>query len=120
MSDRLDRIELTHEQIQTQLSVSVQLLQTDRENTGDLKKLVEFNAKAIQSQGNQSAADRDLSRQFRDEIREDIRALTLMVRESHESSQIQEREIRIQAGEIQNLANSMQVLFLNNQRASQI
>jgi hypothetical protein len=111
MSERLDRIESAQEQIQSQLSTLVQLLTTDRENISDLKKLVESNAKAIQSQGNQSAADRDLSRQFRDEIREDIRALTLVVRESHESSQVQEREIRMQAGEIQNLADSIQVLY---------
>jgi hypothetical protein len=111
MSERLDRIESAQEQIQSQLSTLVQLLTTDRENISDLKKLVESNAKAIQSQGNQSAADRDLSRQFRDEIREDIRALTLVVRESHENSQVQEREIRMQAGEIQNLADSIQVLY---------
>jgi C4-type Zn-finger protein len=111
MTERLDRIESAQEQIQSQLSTLVQLLQTDRENISDLTKLVESNAKAIQSQGNQSAADRDLSRQFRDEIREDIRALTLVVRESHGSSQVQEREIRMQAGEIQNLADSIQVLY---------
>jgi hypothetical protein len=136
MSERLDRIESAQEQTQSQLSILVQLLQTDRQDISDLKKLVESNAKAIEAAGNQQAADRDLSRadrersrNARDEMREfsrqtteemrelsrqtreEIRALTDLVRESRETSQIQEREIRIQSGEIQNLADSIQVLY---------
>jgi hypothetical protein len=136
MTDRLDRIESAQEQIQAQISALVQLMQTDRQDISDIKKLVESNAKAIEAAGNQQAADRDLSRADRErsraardemrefsrqtseemrelsrQTREEIRALTDLVRESRETSQIQEREIRMQAGEIQNLADSIQVLY---------
>jgi peptide subunit release factor 1 (eRF1) len=90
-----------------------------------LARLVESNAKAIEAAGNQqqidreqarldrelSRADREQSRQSREETREDIRALTALMRESRERSEIQEREIRMQSGEIQNLADSIQVLY---------
>jgi hypothetical protein len=118
MTDRLDRIESAQEQIQAQISALVQLMQTDRQDISDIKKLVESNAKAIEAAGNQQAADRDLSRAdreqsriSREETREDIRQLTALIREDRERNQIQEREIRMQAGEIQNLADSIQVLY---------
>jgi hypothetical protein len=88
----------------------------------EIQKLIESNAKAIQAQGDQSAADRDLSRQFREETREEmrelgretraeIRELAGLIRTLYESSQVQEREIRMQAGEIQNLADSIHNLY---------
>jgi paraquat-inducible protein B len=89
-----------------------------REELREIEKIVASNAKAIQAQGDQSAADRDLSRQSRDEsrefareTREDIRELTGLVRNLYEISQVQEREIRMQAGEIQNLADSIHNLY---------
>jgi two-component sensor histidine kinase len=88
----------------------------------EIQKLIESNAKAIQAQGDQSAADLDLSRQFREETRAEmrelgretraeIRELAGLIRTLYESSQIQEREIRMQAGEIQNLADSIHNLY---------
>jgi hypothetical protein len=99
--------------------------QSSRESRAELQeiqKLIESNAKAIQAQGDQSAADRDLSRQFREETRagmrelgretrEEIRELAGLIRTLYESSQVQEREIRMQAGEIQNLADSIHNLY---------
>ncbi|WP_146138489.1 hypothetical protein [Chamaesiphon polymorphus] len=89
-----------------------------REEMRELRQLIESNAKAIEAAGNQQAADRDLARadrelnrQSREETREDIRQLAALMREDRERSQIQEREIRMQAGEIQNLADSIQVLY---------
>jgi hypothetical protein len=86
----------------------------------EIQKLIESNAKAIQAQGDQSAADQDLSRQFCEETREEmrelgretreemrelgretraeIRELAGLIRNLYESSQVQEREIRMQAG----------------------
>jgi hypothetical protein len=95
------------------------------QDIGELRKLIDSNAKAIESAGNQQAADRDLARADRERSRvardqmmefsrqttEEIRALAALVRESHENSKIQEREIRIQSGEIQNLADSIQYLY---------
>jgi hypothetical protein len=90
----------------------------DREETRELRQLIESNAKAIEAQGNQSAADRDLARadreryvELRDETREDIRQLAALMREDREQSLTLEREIRMQSGEIQNLADSIQVLY---------
>jgi hypothetical protein len=104
MTDRLDRIEAMQEQAQLEMS--------------ELRKLIESNAKAIEAAGNQQAADRDLSRAdreqsriSREETREDIRQLAALIREDRERNQIQEREIRMPAGEIQNLADSIQVLY---------
>jgi hypothetical protein len=89
-----------------------------REDISELRQLIESNAKAIEAAGNQQAADRDLARadrelnrQSREDTREDIRALAALMRESREDSLVQEREIRMQAGEIQNLADSIQVLY---------
>jgi two-component sensor histidine kinase len=73
----------------------------------ELRKLVDSNAKAIQALGDQTAADRELAR----ESREDIRDLAVLVRDLYQTSQNQEREIRMQAGEIQNLADSIQNLY---------
>jgi hypothetical protein len=50
---------------------------------------------------------RELSRQ----TREEISALTALVREDRERNLIQEREIRMQSGEIKNLADSIQQLY---------
>jgi hypothetical protein len=102
MTDRLDRIEAMQEQAQLEMS--------------ELRKLIESNAKAIEAAGNQQAADlsradREQSRISREETREDIRQLAALIREDRERNQIQEREIRMQAGEIQNLADSIQVLY---------
>jgi hypothetical protein len=101
---RIDRIEAAQERAQVELT--------------QLRQLIESNAKAIQSQGNQSAADRDLSRQSREDMRqlsrenrEDIRDLTALVRDLAQANRMQEREIRLQAGEIQNLADSIQHLY---------
>jgi hypothetical protein len=101
---RLDRIEAAQERAQIELTA--------------VRQLIESNAKAIEAAGNQQAADRDLARadreryvQLRDETREDIRQLAALLREDRERNLIQEREIRMQAGAIQNLANSIQVLY---------
>ena len=90
----------------------------NREDLSELRQLIDSNAKAIEAAGNQQAADRDLSRQSREEmrewsreVREDMRELSGLVRNLYENSQVQEREIRMQAGEIQNLADSIQVLY---------
>ena len=101
---RLDRIEAAQERAQNELTA--------------LRQLIESNAKAIEAAGNEqpverelARADRELSRQSREETREDIRDLTALMRESRENSLTQEREIKMQAGEIQNLADSIQVLY---------
>jgi hypothetical protein len=111
MTERLDRIEALQEQAQIEMAALRELTRQSREDISDLRKLIDSNAKAIQSQGNQSAADRDLSRQSREETREDIRELVTLIREDRERSLIQEREIRMQSGEIQNLADSIQQLY---------
>jgi hypothetical protein len=91
---------------------------SSRESRAELQEI----QKLIQAQGDQSAADRDLSRQFREETREEmrelgretraeIRELAGLIRTLYESSQIQEQEIRMQAGEIQNLADSIHNLY---------
>jgi hypothetical protein len=99
---------------------SQQSFRESRAELQEIQKLIESNAKAIQAQGDQSAADRDLSRQFREETREEmrelgretreemrelgretraeIRELAGLIRNLYESSQVQEREIRMQAG----------------------
>jgi hypothetical protein len=118
MTERLDRIEAMQEQAQIELAALRQLVQADREDISNLRKLIDSNAKAIEAAGNQQAADRDLARAdreryvvLREETREDIRQLAALMREDRERSLIQEREIRMQAGEIQNLADSIQVLY---------
>jgi histidinol phosphatase-like PHP family hydrolase len=89
-----------------------------REDIGELRQLIESNAKAIEAAGNQQAADRDLARvdrelniQSREETRDDIRQLAALMREDRERGLTLEREIRMQSGEIQNLADSIQVLY---------
>ena len=111
MTERLDRIEAMQEQAQIELAALRQIVESN-------VKLIESNAKAIEAAGNQQTADRDLARAdreryilLRDETREDIRELVALIREDRERSQIQEREIRMQAGEIQNLADSIQQLY---------
>ncbi len=118
MTERLDRIEAMQEQAQIELAALRQLVQADREDISNLRKLIDSNAKAIEAAGNQQAADRDLARadrersiQSRDETRADIRELAALMREDRERSLIQEREIRMQSGEIQNLADSIQQLY---------
>jgi hypothetical protein len=118
MSERLDRIEALQEQAQIEMAALRELTRQSREDISDLRKLIDSNAKAIEAAGNQQAADRDLARAdreryivLRDETREDIRELVALIREDRERNQIQEREIRMQAGEIQNLADSIQQLY---------
>ena len=102
--DRLDRIE--SEQAETKVDMEA------------LKKLVESNAKAIEALGNQAAADRDMARADREnwrelasDTREQIRQLAAAIGNLYQTSQTQEREIRMQSGEIQNLADSIQALY---------
>lgn len=118
MSERLDRIEAMQEQAQIEMAALRQLVESN-------VKLIESNAKAIEAAGNQQAADRDLARadrersiQSREETREDIRQLAALMREDRERSQLLEREIRMQAGEIQNLADSIQVLYSRQPQSS--
>ena len=92
-SSRIDRIEA--EQNQTTVDME------------ELRKLVESNAKSIQALGDQAAADRDMARS----IRADIADLVIVARSLSEASQAQEREIKMQSGEIQNLADSIQNLY---------
>ena len=91
--NRLDRIE----QDQAQSKVDMEAL----------LKLIESNAKSIQALGDQAAADRDMARA----TRQDIADLVIVTRHLSETSQSQEREIRMQSGEIQNLADSIQNLY---------
>jgi hypothetical protein len=132
---RLDR-EADREQARLDRELARISHEENQEDFRELRQLIESNAKAIEAAGNQQAADQDLfradrerSQSARDEMRElsrqtteemremsrqtreEISALTTLVRESRENSLIQEREIRMQAGEIQNLADSIQVLY---------
>lgn len=114
---RLDR-EADREQARLDRELNRQARAESCEDISELRQLIESNAKAIEAAGNQQAADRDLARadrdrsiQSREETREDIRQLAALMREDRERNQIQEREIRMQAGEIQNLADSIQVLY---------
>ena len=91
--NRIDRIE----QDQAQSKVDME----------ELRKLIESNAKSIQALGDQAAADRDMARA----TRQDIADLVIVTRHLSETSQSQEREIRMQSGEIQNLADSIQNLY---------
>ncbi len=73
----------------------------------ELRKLIESNAKSIQTLGDQATAERDMA----GATRQDIADLVLVTRHLSETSQAQELEIRMQSGEIQNLADSIQNLY---------
>ncbi len=125
MTERLDRIEVLlegHGLAMADLRARQEVMQQQQERIQQqqerTQQQIDSNAKAIEAAGNQQAADRDLARAdreryilLRDETREDIRELAALMREDRERNLIQEREIRMQSGEIQNLADSIQHLY---------